>query len=543
VTGAKSGSVAIDSNAMPSDDSSRPVPSLLSLRTAKTGRRRPVGSSVAAQLAFDLSCPEPATPTRPKLKTYAPIVLHPQEPVSTAPEPAAPTPREPVVYTVKQLIGELRDLIDGAYRGMVHVEGEVSNYRPAASGHMYFTLKDGDAQLPVVLFRRNASLLGFRVKDGMAVEVRGRISVYETRGQMQLIGETLRPRGTGALQIAFEQLRDRLQREGLFDRQKKPLPQFPHCIGIVTSPHGAALRDIVNVVRRRHARLNLLIYPAPMQGSGCAPAVAAGVRWFNRNRERVDLVILTRGGGSIEDLAGFNDEALARAIAASELPIVSAIGHEIDHTIADFVADLRAATPSAAAELVTAAQHRIEERVAALEKRVHRAGHWHLMRARQRLDQLSAAQVLRRVRDGIGIRGQAVDELRFRLEAAETRLLRNRTVRLERLEARLRRFDPAVRLAAARGRMAGLAARLERLPTALIASRLARVERAALRIQALSPLAVLSRGYAIVYLEDGEGGTILKDAAGVRPEATIRARLGSGSLRAVVTHVNATRDE
>ena len=197
--------------------------------------------------------------------------------------------------------------------------------------------------------------------------VRGRISVYESRGQLQLIAETMEPRGAGALQLAFEQLKARLLAEGLFDAdRKRPLPAFPKCIGIITSPTGAVIRDIVTIVRRRHARLNLLIYPATMQGASSPGSVAAGIRWFNANPSLVDLIVLARGGGSFEDLAGFNDEALARVIAASELPVVSAIGHETDFTIADFVADLRAATPSAAAELVTAAQHRIEERVAAL---------------------------------------------------------------------------------------------------------------------------------------------------------------------------------
>ena len=366
--------------------SSEPIPSFLSLRAGKKTRKgtaRAVTGKAAElpQLSFDLAPPQPLV--------AAPVM-------SEAPI------REPVVYTVRQLIAELRQYVEGAYSGLLSVEGEISNCRPAASGHIYFTLKDGDAQLPVVMFRRQATLLGFKPKDGMAVEARGRISVYETRGQLQLIAETLRPRGEGALQLAFEQLKRRLKAEGLFDRPKKPLPQFPQCVGIVTAASGAALQDIIHVVRRRHARLNLLVYPAVVQGPQCPGSVAAGIRWFNRHPERVDLILVARGGGSLEDLAGFNDEALARVIAGSKLPVVSAIGHEIDHTIADFVADLRAPTPSAAAELITAAQHRIEERVLALERRVLRAGEYHLLRARQRLQRLSAEQVLARVQDSIG---------------------------------------------------------------------------------------------------------------------------------------------
>ena len=330
-------------------------------------------------------------------------------------------------------------------------------------------------------------------------------------------------------------MRDRLRREGLFDRPRKPLPPFPQCIGIVTSPSGAAIRDIIHVVRRRHARLNLLIYSAVMQGPQCPPTVAAGIRWFNNHPDRVDLIVLARGGGSLEDLAGFNDEALARAIVASALPVVSAIGHEIDHTIADFVADLRAPTPSAAAELVTAAQHRIEERVLSLERRVQRAGEFHLMRARQRLQRLSAEQVLARLRDSIGRREQRIDELRFRLDYANARLQRHTAARIAALEVRLRRHDPTVRIGHISRRLQTAKSRLESVAVQITASRRTHLERATVRLNALSPLAVLNRGYAIVYLEGSQQETILSDAADATPNQTIRARLAKGSVRAVIT--------
>lgn len=547
---------------MQSDDS---IPSFLSLSTTRASTRKPAKQSATAtksehpsshahreewvQAAFNLT---PAPNPRP----YQPIVLETDPPV-----PAPPPPR-PAIYTVRQLINEIRQVVEGAYTATVNVEGEVSNCRPAASGHVYFTLKDGDAQLPVVMFRRQAALLGFKLKDGLAVEVRGRIAVYETRGQIQLIAETLRPRGTGALQLAFEQLRDKLRREGLFDQPKKPLPPFPHCIGIVTSPHGAAIRDIINVVRRRHARLNILIFPAPMQGQSCGPRVAAGIRYFNQIASQttqsvphssqayrggwvspqipcVDLILITRGGGSFEDLNGFNHELLARTIASSTLPVVSAIGHEIDHTIADFVADLRAPTPSAAAELITAAQHRIGERVLSLEKRVHRGGELHLLRARRRFERLSATQVLARLRDGVSLRQQKIDELRFRLTAAfrasEARRQRTRATRLNALEARLRRHDPAVRLALARRRLSSSQARLARVAQDLTTRRQAPLAAARLRLEALSPLAVLNRGYAIVYLENFTDGQILRDSSQAQPNQTIRARLARGSVRATIT--------
>ena len=507
------------------DDSS--IPSFLSLRTPATRRlkTRTAGPARpgqpapnASQLAFHLLPPEPVPPV----------------------PPPAPVLREPVLYTVRQLIAELRGHLESAYTSLLNVEGEISNCRPAGSGHLYFTLKDGDAQLPVVMFRRQAQLLAFKLRDGLAVEVRGRITVYESRGQLQLIAETLRPRGTGALQLAFEQLRDRLRREGLFDRPRTPLPPFPHCIGIVTSPSGAALRDIIHVIRRRHARLNLLIYPAIMQGTQCPSTVAAGIRWFNRHPDRVDLILVARGGGSLEDLAGFNDEALARTIVASHLPVVSAIGHEIDNTIADFVADLRAPTPSAAAELITSAQHRIEERVLSLERRVLRAGEYHLLRCRQRLQRLSASHVLARVRDSIGLREQRIDDLNRRLEAATDNRLRARHKRLAALEARLHRHAPTVRLADANRRLTSATQRMDRLAERLITRRRYRLEPVTIRLAALSPLAVLNRGYAIVYLDpDGDTpSTILRSAAEARPHQEILARLAHGSVRATVVETN-----
>lgn len=483
----------------------------------KKGRSAKSRAPELPQLSFDLA-PPPPVPALPK-----------------KPAPKPPLPK-PTVYTVRQLIAELRQHVEGAYTGLLNVEGEISNCRPAASGHIYFTLKDGDAQLPVVLFRRNASLLGFKPIDGMQVEARGRISVYETRGQLQLIAETLHPRGEGALQLAFEQLKRRLQAEGLFDRPRQPLPPFPQTIGIVTSPTGAALQDIIHVVRRRHARLNLLVYPAVVQGPQCPTSVAAGVRWFNAHPDRVDLILIARGGGSLEDLAGFNDETLARVIAASALPVVSAIGHEIDHTIADFVADLRAPTPSAAAEIITASQHRIGERILSLERRVLRAGEFHMLRARQRLQRLSAEQVLARVQDAVGRREQRVDELRFRLSTAIDRRIRNRVNRLAALETRLRRHDPTLRLSLANRRLTNAEARLQRLAKEITSRRQSRLAQAGARLDALSPLAVLNRGYAIIYLESDTGeSTILRDAAVAEPNQKIRARLASGSVRATIT--------
>ncbi|MGB7985671.1 MAG: exodeoxyribonuclease VII large subunit, partial [Terracidiphilus sp.] len=247
------------------------------------------------------------------------------------------------VWPVRELVGQVRELVELEY-GDVWVEGEISNFRPAPSGHVYFTLKDAEAQLPVVLFRRQAMLLRFRVEDGLRVLVRGRVSVYEQRGQMQLVAETMEPVGAGSLQLAFEQLKARLKLEGLFDEERKrPLPGFPHTVGIITSPTGAVIRDFLNIVARRHSGLNVLLCPVTVQGDSAPAEIEAALAELNSDG-LVDVIVVARGGGSLEDLAAFNSERVARAIALSRLPVVSAVGHETDFTIADCVADLRAPT-------------------------------------------------------------------------------------------------------------------------------------------------------------------------------------------------------
>ena len=269
------------------------------------------------------------------------------------------------VWTVRELVAAVRTHIERDY-GDTWVEGEISNFRAHDSGHLYFTLKDRSSQLSAVMFRSQARLLRFRPEDGMQVVARGRVTIYEDRGQLQISLEYLEPKGAGALQIAFEQLKAKLEAEGLFDAaRKKAIPALPGRIGVVTSPQAAALRDILNILQRRHHSASVLIYPAQVQGETAAHEVRAGIRYFNQARN-VDVIVVARGGGSAEDLAAFNDEALARAVAASEIPVISAVGHETDFTIIDFVADLRASTPSAAAEMVIRSRQEIEEQVAEL---------------------------------------------------------------------------------------------------------------------------------------------------------------------------------
>ncbi len=506
-------------------------PTLASLRSRR-GRKRLASQSpspISSELQIDLlfQNPEPQEP------------LPPPPPDSAISAPAASLPTERRIWTVADLVSQIRQHVETTYTDL-WVEGEISNCRPAPSGHVYFTLKDGDAQLLVVLFRRQAQLLRFRPADGLAVLVRGRISVYEARGQLQLIAETLEPRGAGALQLAFEQLKARLLAEGLFDAsRKRPLPAFPHCVGIVTSPAGAVIRDIVTIIRRRHARLNLLVYPAAVQGSGSAESVAKGIRWFNRHRSLADVIVLARGGGSMEDLAAFNDESLARVIAASSVPVVSAIGHETDFTIADFVADLRAPTPSAAAEIITSMQHRVEERIDALDLRARRAIDFRILQAQRHYTRLSAESVLLRLRDSIGRRLQRIDELDLRRDAAIQRRLRASSLRFAALTDRLRRQDVSLRIAATRHRLERVIGRLERVSLQFTADPRSRLQSATARLQALSPLSVLGRGYALVYAADG---TLLRSADETAAGQTIRARLSQGSIEARVTDTKPTEN-
>jgi exodeoxyribonuclease VII large subunit len=541
---------------MPAGENSNPPDTLASLRR-KSRPKRPTQPDL-----FSNPEPQAGTPSVAPANSKPTVILseaqsaESKDPRISHPSPATkvPTPAtERRIYSVRALVADIRQHTESAYSN-IWVEGEISNCRPAASGHIYFTLKDGEAQLLIVLFRRQAQLLRFRPQDGLAVLVRGRISVYESRGQLQLIAETMEPRGAGALQLAFEQLKRRLADEGLFDADRKhPLPPFPHCIGVVTSPTGAVIRDIVTVVRRRHARLNLLIYPALMQGAHSPQTVIEGIRWFNEHPDRVDLIVIARGGGSLEDLAAFNDESLARAIAASTLPIVSAIGHETDFTIADFVADLRAPTPSAAAELITAAQHRIEDRVQSLTTRLQRAVSYSLMQSRQRYARLSADSVLIRLRDNLYRREQHLDDLAYRADSALHRRFRSHIARLAGLTARLQQQAPTARLAAAHRRLDRTSEALIRTGSHLLDTRRTCLASATARLHALSPLAVLNRGYALIYTEPsgpgappidsdgwdenispGSNGTLLRNAADAKPGQRIRARLANGTLTATV---------
>ncbi len=442
---------------------------------------------------------------------------------------------EPVarrIWRVADLVSAVRTTVERGYTD-VWVEGEVSNFRPAESGHLYFTLKDGDAQLRVVMFRSQARLLRFRPDNGMQIIARGRVTIYDVRGELQLSAEFLEPRGAGALQVAFEQLKARLAEEGLFDQaRKKPLPLLPRRIGIITSPRGAALQDMLNVLSRRHESAGILVYPAQVQGEAAPSEVAAGLRYFNRSKS-VDVIVVARGGGSIEDLAAFNDEGLARTIAASALPVISAVGHETDFTIADFVADLRAPTPSAAAELVIESKHRLAEHLAHLQQRLARAARYRLLMARSQLTELAQHGAFARIQDVLTRRSQRLDDVVFRLATAFQGSLREAGRRLDLAAARVRHFDFRRSLAVTRAQLdAGTNALLGAVRVKVAGDR-ARLEQLAAKLDALSPMKILDRGYALVF--DG-GGALIKDAAQLSAGQEISARVARGSFTAEVKH-------
>jgi exodeoxyribonuclease VII large subunit len=430
------------------------------------------------------------------------------------------------IWPVRDLVGQVRELVEQEY-GDVWVEGEISNYRPAPSGHVYFTLKDAEAQLPVVLFRRQAMLLRFRPEDGLHVLARGRVSVYEQRGQMQLVAETMEPVGAGSLQLAFEQLKARLKAEGLFDAgSKRPLPAFPRTVGVVTSPTGAVIRDFLNIVARRHSGLNVLVCTVSVQGDSAPGEIETALAELN-DSGLVDVIVVARGGGSLEDLAAFNSERVARAIAASRLPVVSAIGHETDFTIADSVADLRAPTPSAAAELITEAQHKIAEHLATHEQRLERAARFQLLQARQRLTRLPVSRAEGRVNTLLHRLAQRLDDFSLRLEVAASGQLRQHQHGVAELTAAVLRHDPRQQLGLARERLAVCRTNLDRTLERLVHKSAARLTALDSRLHSLSPLAVLERGYALVL--DAAGG-VVRSTAQVAPGDKVTTRLADGAF-------------
>jgi exodeoxyribonuclease VII large subunit len=436
------------------------------------------------------------------------------------------------VWTVKSLLTAVRTAVERQYTD-VYVEGEISNYRPAESGHLYFTLKDGDAQIRIVMFRSQARLLRFKPANGMHVIARGRVTIYEARGELQVSAEYLEPVGAGALQVAFEQLKAKLAEEGLFDRERKrPIPAMPKRIGVVTSPRGAAIQDILNILRRRHAGVNVLIYSAQVQGDYAAAEVATGVKALNAwTREPVEVIIIARGGGSAEDLAAFNDEQLARTIAASKIPTISAVGHETDFTIADFVADLRAPTPSAAAELVIESKKQIEERVFNFDRRLRRAVEYRMLNSRRHLAELTASRTFARFSELLNRRQQRVDDLVHRMRHAIGVEMRDYRSRVDVASTRVRAHDLRFVLTGMRKQVESSNSRLMHVAQQRLQHARSWLQQHEARLQSLSPLNILERGYAIVF---GPNGELVKDPATVAEGDLLRTRVARGEIKSRV---------
>ncbi len=430
------------------------------------------------------------------------------------------------VYSVTELTREIKLSLERTFYNL-WVAGEVSNLKLHASGHYYFTLKDDQAQIPAVLFRGSTRHLRFRPQDGMAVLVWGHVTVFEPRGAYQLRVERMEPRGKGSLQLAFEQLKEKLGKEGLFESaRKRPIPLLPQRLGIVTSTSGAALRDICRVLHRRFPNLEVLVYPAQVQGELAAAEIAKGIQVLNR-LSGFDVLIVARGGGSLEDLWPFNEESVARAIAASKIPVMSAVGHEVDFTIADFVADVRAPTPSAAAEMVVQRKDDFRERVRNLEGRLEKSARYRVRELRARVDRVAGHQAFLAVRHALETRGQRVDEGVHRARFHVDRRLSRLRQQLQALSARLseRRVDR--RLGEARARLARLLARLETAER----TRLHRGRRAfgevASKLDALSPLSVLGRGYSLAWSAQGK---LLRSSDEAEVGDAVRVDLARGRL-------------
>ncbi|MBZ5720511.1 MAG: exodeoxyribonuclease VII large subunit [Acidobacteriia bacterium] len=439
-------------------------------------------------------------------------------------------PQDRRIWRVGDLVAAVRTHIEREY-GDTWVEGEISNFRAQDSGHLYFTLKDANAQIRIVMFRSQARLLRFRPEAGMQVVVRGRVTIYEDRGELQISAEYLEPKGAGALQVAFEQLKAKLEAEGLFDSaRKKPIPSLPRRIGLVTSPQAAALRDILQVLHRRDHTASVLIFPAQVQGETAPVEVTGGVAFFNQARN-VDVIIVARGGGSAEDLAAFNDEGLARAVAGSKIPVISAVGHETDFTIIDFVADLRAPTPSAAAEIVIRSRQDVEDQTEGLRQRLVRAMRYRLLMGRQALTELGQHGAFARMMDAINQRQQKLDELMHRQERAEREIIERSRRGWEVASAAVRHYDVRRMLAGIGKELNARVAAMTVAARTSLQQRRSRLEHLSGQLAVLSPVAILERGYALVF---DSSGKLLKDAAQVKPGDEISARLAHGTLTARV---------
>jgi exodeoxyribonuclease VII large subunit len=446
-------------------------------------------------------------------------------------QPAAKTPaakeRMRTVFTVSDLTADIRNILENAY-AEVWVEAEISNCRLWNTGHLYFTLKDPGAQIKAVMFRSDVRTLRFKPEDGLHVVVRGHLSVYEPKGEYQIVCERMEPHGLGALQLAFDQLKRRLQGEGLFDAsRKRPLPALPRKIGIVTSLDGAAIRDIIKVLARRYPNAHIVIRPARVQGDGAAAEVAHGIRDIVKV-PGIDVVIVGRGGGSIEDLWAFNEEPVARAIVASPVPVISAVGHEVDVTIADFAADVRAPTPSAAAEMVVARKEDFCNHIDRLSNRLTGAMRGSLARMESRLHLLNRRPGFAGWSARLAMRGRHCAETTHALRHAARAAVSRRIRVYQSLRLQLEQFDLRRRLGRVRARLVGAEGNLRAAAAHRHHRAEARLHTCAARLESLSPLAVLGRGYAVVW--DESRTHVVRKASEMKPGDAVRVTLSEGEL-------------
>lgn len=439
-------------------------------------------------------------------------------------------------YTVAELNARIRDLL-GTEFDNVWVAGEISGCRTVSSGHCYFTLKDEQAQLRCVCFRNSLRYLKCKPRDGMSVLARGHLDVYEARGEYQLLVEALEPQGLGALQFAFEQLKKKLAAEGLFEAsRKRALPKLPRRIGIVTSATGAVIQDMLQILSRRFPGLHIRLYPALVQGEGSIESVCRGIDYLGRSGW-ADVLIVARGGGSLEDLWTFNEEAVARAIAGSAVPVISAVGHETDFTIADFVADLRAPTPSAAAELVICTRQELLEQLIVLNHKILQSARYKLAMAARRLHQLGVDRATSVLHRKVGRSLQRVDELEFSLRERMQIVVQRKRRQLHEDAARLKSLDLRLRFAQARRRLESADAAILQLAKLKIARGQARLDSISAHLTQLSPLKILDRGYAIVTNDERR---IVRDPADARPESKVQIRVALGKFAAKVLDGNET---
>jgi exodeoxyribonuclease VII large subunit len=446
-------------------------------------------------------------------------------------------PAQPAqVLSVTELTRRVKDLLEERFPS-VWVEGEISNLRTPSSGHVYFTLKDAHAQLAIVLFRGVATKVGFKLKDGLQIIAFGDISVYEKSGQYQLVARQLLPKGLGALQLAFEELKQRLAKEGLFDpARKRPIPALPQRIGLVTSPTGAAIRDFLNIIGRRFPNVHIVINPVRVQGEGAAQEIAAAIDEFNAldasHALTLDVLVVTRGGGSLEDLWAFNEEIVARALARSRIPTISAVGHEIDFTISDFVADLRAPTPSAAAELVVKAKDELLKQLAQSQSRLQKDLRLRLAEARQRFSDLATSYVFRRPTEIIRQYQQQIDDLGHRLPQATDVALDDLRARMQTAAEKFRLLSPQTRVLNWRQQLASDQQRFQSACSRIWQGAQNRLAQVGAKLELLSPNATLERGYSITRLADGK---IVKTVTAVKTGNSIRTLVADGEFDSVVS--------